>query len=582
MRGVHEDDVSRIVLHDIIVGKNVLGAEKKLLSLYGLKKYMEKLPNDREKEWFRRHLRKYIQIYLPECPFEVTTTNRYTITNHEAAVCARKFVKKGQEIKYLSGTLVAMTREEEKDLDLNRKDFSIVMSSRRKTPSLFLGPARFANHDCDANGRLMTKGPEGMQVMATRDIDVGEEITVSYGDDYFGIDNCECLCFTCEKAVRNGWAPPVDSEQTANTPVSASNGETLTEGHSSPAKRKYESDAETSSLSTPCKRGKFQRQGSKLKSEMSLSEIASAVEVADSQQVQPLAEAQSDTNGLQHDKTKKDDTEHEITKVEEPPQFSTAPDGESPMSLAADDSQRSSASTAITSVFDAGIKIKVEDAAGTPIEDSSATPCLTPSGIGQPETELRVISSDGDVLSDLSDSFELDDQLGTIVKRDKRRKRGCGKAGKAVIPSVETESHRVRVPGDYTKTSKLLAQRYDRWVACRTCDTWFLQHNSYQIRRECPRCERHSKLYGFRWPKTEKDGPRDDEERVMDHRTVQRFLQWDELAGYSRRDRGVSGNVTPTTEVSDRPTETEESETGEYGDHTRATRRRTRALRKTM
>ena len=592
MRGIHDDDVSRIILHDIIVDKNPMRAEQQLLGLSGLRKYLNKLPNDRERDWFRRHLRKYIQIYLPDCPFEVTTTNRYTITNHEAAVCARKFIKKGQEIKYLSGTLVAMTREEEKDLDLSRKDFSIVMSSRRKTPSLFLGPARFANHDCNANGRLMTRGPEGMQVMATRDIYVGEEITVSYGADYFGIDNCECLCFTCEQAVRNGWTPYLGPESKANTPDSTPNSDAVSiNGHSShsnspPLKRKLESDSEASGHSTPRKRGKFKLEGSKLKSEVSLSEIPSTVESSDGT-LQPLAfaEVESDTMKDNHKEISKDNIGPNAIGIETIEQPSIVAHSESPQSPTADASHRSSASTGITSVCDLGIKIKIEEAAGASADVSSSTtpsvePSLKPSVAGQSEGELRTIGSDGDVLSDLSDSLELDDKLGTVVKRARGRR---GSRGKPVVPSVEAESHRVRVPGDYTKTSKLLAQRYDRWVECRTCDTWFLQHNSYQIRRECPRCERHSKLYGFRWPKTDYEGPKDDEERVMDHRTVQRFLRPDELVGFSRRGRGVSVNATPSTELSDRPTETDESELADdRRSKTRATRRRTQELRMTM
>ena len=96
MRGINGDVVGHLVLHDVVVAKNVDKAEKEILDITGLKRYVAKLSSDREREWFRRHLRKYIQMYLPDSPFEVTTTNRYTITNHEAAICARQFIKKGQ------------------------------------------------------------------------------------------------------------------------------------------------------------------------------------------------------------------------------------------------------------------------------------------------------------------------------------------------------------------------------------------------------------------------------------------------------------------------------------------------------
>lgn len=580
MRAIRDDDVASIILHDVIVNKNVMRAEQKLLAMSGLKKYMGKLPNDREKEWFRRHLRKYIQIYLPECPFEVTTTNRYTITNHEAAVCARKFIKRGHEIKHLSGTLVSMTPEEEKDLDLSRKDFSIVMSSRRKTPSLFLGPARFANHDCNANGRLMTCGPEGMQVVATRDIGVGEEITVSYGEDYFGIGNCECLCFTCEQAVRNGWVPRADTEPT-DTPAGTSNpGAAPADLRTSPSKRKSDPDSDASDVSTPRKRAKFERKGSKLKSEMSLSEIGNtAGPVPSTHPVDAESEAQPEMKEAGRGEINKDTLQLNIGNIEAVTQPSIATDCESPISLAAE-SQRSSASTTVTSVCEMGAKIKAEEVTKSPADElMPAVPSVDPPVVSQQDTEIRWMGSDVDVLSELSDSCELDDNFGTVVKRARRP---YGSRWKQIIPSVEAESLRARVPGDYTKTSKLLAQRYDRWVECHTCDSWFVQQNSYLTRRECPRCERHSMLYGFRWPKTEKEGPKDDEERVMDHRTVHRFLYREEEAQISRRGRGVSHDVTPTAESSDRLTETEESDVSGGRRKTRFTRGGTRKLRMTM
>jgi hypothetical protein len=50
-----------------------------------------------------------------------------------------------------------------------------------------------------------------MKIIATRNIEIGEEITVSYNEGvkgvekYFGKDNCGCLCKTCEDKCRNGW-----------------------------------------------------------------------------------------------------------------------------------------------------------------------------------------------------------------------------------------------------------------------------------------------------------------------------------------------------------------------------------------
>ncbi|KAK4949414.1 histone lysine methyltransferase Set9 [Elasticomyces elasticus] len=216
-RGVSEEDVCDILRQNVIVQKDPIKAHQALLKLPGIQKFYRALKTEDEKEHFERHLRKYINIYLPDCPFDVGTTNRYTIMTAEAAIYARKHIRRGEPIKYLSGIQVEMTEREEKEL-CSQTDFSVVLSSRRKRPSLFLGPARFANHDCGSNAKLNTQGPHGIQILALRDILVGEEITVQYGDDYFGEKNCECLCGTCEEFQRNGWDPrgPVLKEDSSD------------------------------------------------------------------------------------------------------------------------------------------------------------------------------------------------------------------------------------------------------------------------------------------------------------------------------------------------------------------------------
>ena len=205
-RGVQEELVCKILRDHVVCEQDAAKAHEKILQLPGLAKFRRALRTEDEAEHFERHLRKYINIYLPDCPFEVDTTNRYTRMTPEACIKARKAIRKGEPIKYLSGIQVEMTEREEKELS-SRTDFSIVISSRRKRPSLFLGPARFANHDCDSNAKLNTNGPHGIHIVACKDISVGDEITVTYGDDYFGIDNRECLCATCEELARHGWDP---------------------------------------------------------------------------------------------------------------------------------------------------------------------------------------------------------------------------------------------------------------------------------------------------------------------------------------------------------------------------------------
>ena len=204
-RGIKQDDVANIIRREVVESKNIAAAEQKLLQLGGLKAFLAKLRTDQERGDFRKHLKKYVALYMPDCPVEVNTTNRYTLFEHEASITTRRRISKSMPIKYLVGIQVPMTAAEEEDMDLKRKDFSIVITSRKKVPSVFLGPARFANHDCNPNADLQPLSNNGMSVVALRDIEVGEEVTVHYGDNYFGTDNCECLCRTCEAQLRNGW-----------------------------------------------------------------------------------------------------------------------------------------------------------------------------------------------------------------------------------------------------------------------------------------------------------------------------------------------------------------------------------------
>lgn len=77
------------------------------------------------------------------------------------------------------------------------RDFSIIKSSMRNCSQLLLGPARFVNHDCEPSVQFYRNGQQ-MMFKVLRPIQPNEEILVGYGEHYFGWQNCECLCATCE------------------------------------------------------------------------------------------------------------------------------------------------------------------------------------------------------------------------------------------------------------------------------------------------------------------------------------------------------------------------------------------------
>ena len=625
--------MTRILLYNVIVDKDVQAAEAALLKLSGLRKFYDSLRTDREKEDFLKHMRKYISIWLPDCPFEVSTTNRYTIVTQEAAATAKRMIKKGETIRYLSGNLVAMTAEEEQDLDLTRRDFSIVMSSRKKTPSLFLGPARFANHDCNANARLVTKGPEGMQVVAVKQINIDEEITVTYGEDYFGIDNCECLCATCEREQRNGWSAGARSADDPPSNAAAPAAEESEPGHefySFRKKRKYGSNSNLPSRSTtpdaesptPVKKRKYTRtkssatvdsdenntlrvptpvkrryKRSALSREVLLDDQASA---GTSQTLMVSHETQ--TPEIQSSSVSSNNFAEDLSS-----QIKAALKGSDPVDSGVELAQNGveslqSATASSSNELDNALSSKSALPSIENLESASLETPFTPTQIKLEESQISMISSDADsifdnekaasssagttpsldsstgnkrkleaetpdlnydsesALSELSDSEICDDSNLTIIRLPKSKRRKYNKSNLASrfrLPTIELP--KIRIPGDYVRTPLLLGEPTSRWVDCQTCSAVWVQPNGYYTRKECPRCERHSKLYGYRWPKTDKTRS-DEEERVMDHRTVHRFLYPKEEQAVKRKGRGCGGGERSVSVKSEMVAESEESE----------------------
>lgn len=164
-------------------------------------------------------------------------------------------------------------------------------------------------------------------------------------------------------------------------------------------------------------------------------------------------------------------------------------------------------------------------------------------------------------LSELPSDFELDDSTMTIASKGTKRKRGMDnstptipskKKRKMASPTIDIDhAPAVRVPGDYKLTKSLLAEPASAWINCKICEEPFVQKDAYFTRSSCPRCERHSKLYGYQWPKTDKEGKHDSEERVLDHRLIHRFIRPSEEKEIRRLNRASTGSRTETRELTE-------------------------------
>lgn len=671
-RGFREEQIANIIQTHLIVNPDLTVAEAKLLSTDGLRRFYNSLKSPKEKDDFKTHMRRYMSIYLDDCPFEVNATNRYTIESYEASITARRPIRRNEPIKYLAGIQVTVTPEEEAQLALRKKDFSLVVSSRSKLTSLFMGPARFANHDCEANARLVTRGQAGIEIIANRDIALGEEITVTYSESYFGEDNCDCLCQTCEENAANGWKPadgavlvqrsiegsiygPAQGyslrSRRRDRSVSVAGSRTssvtpdirprilkgqrsqrmLREGASTEfgdlapnnaKKRDTDAAGLSSPPMTPDKRVKHHHysippnpMGPRIRTGSSETELSGSLLVSedgkgsitdatspesekpelqiispeispvkgtggtanslDCSRLQLISRLSEEANGLQNVlPTTELDAKENSFDLESTATFQIPISG--PTSQAGD------TTTAAETLPTSRELMQLHGAEGVVRQDSEETIL---EDLKETKAEKRyeaVFENPKEANLEEPEATVLGESQETVLEN--RRAAGAaaptpdaepteGLEPATAIPTVKPPKNRRasenptaeptrrhRMPGDYTLTPLLLSEPNTAWIHCTNCNSAFVQKDAYYTRANCWRCERHSKLYGYVWPKTARAGKGDKEERVLDHRLINRFLHpedearvrgrkhWSERLGQSKEptqseERGLEGTA---------------------------------------
>lgn len=305
------------------------------------------------------------------------------------------------------------------------------------------------------------------------------------GENYFGEDNCECLCKTCEDLCQNGWAAGAGiPKASVETPPATGYKFRRTEHRrfsSSPLSRDETATPEV--VIRPIIAKRTPRHLLKFKS----------------MEGSPLAKSAS--------------IESDITPMKTPMKRKRELELLSP-------------SPAPKKMKKARV-LKEENVK----EEETVVPLASIEAVDSPSSASEAASSANEALSTDATSVDEDtivvQPLEPISKPSKRKREAestseTPEPKRVCQPVVEAAS--VRLPGDYKLTSVLLAQPLTAWIACTNCADEFIQGDSYFAKVNCPRCERHSKLYGYVWPKTQAADEEDTEERVLDHRLIHRFV----------------------------------------------------------
>ena len=211
---VHEEMAVANIVKSIKKRQDVARGLVELRSCEWMKEVTANM-DDSENTELDEHLKKYLIGRTDEGGFILAPESRYSLEGHQGAkVLATKSWNKRKQICNLVGSSREITDDFEQELFVQKLDTAcIIRSSKSKSVLVGIGPISFINHSCEPNCEFVTLPNKLIGLVAIKTIMPGDELTISYGRDYFGVNNKNCECSTCESQKKGAFGKLKPGEQ---------------------------------------------------------------------------------------------------------------------------------------------------------------------------------------------------------------------------------------------------------------------------------------------------------------------------------------------------------------------------------